>query len=243
MSLTGKGIVAVLLGLSLAAPARAAQYYYVAVFGSQWPANLPSHTHSFATFIRATGEGCCAENYQTQAWTISWLSRSQLVEIFRFSPEWGTNLDLHPTLRWALADGQRVSMWGPYQIKKELFDEALRKVAYLRSGAVRYKAVDTGFSSRRVCNCIHAVSGLAGNKSRLHIGVPTFGESASYFITLKLSTWIIDVHRTHDWLIGRLGLCGYPLIRRDLSRNPTENPVLRTLQTASQLSRNVFLRD
>jgi hypothetical protein len=234
MGKRGKPIVAVFLLLAGAASASAGECYYLIVFGSQRPGNNPNHTHTFATFVRATGDGPCTENYRTQAWTISWMPQALELQLLRLLPECGINLDLHPTLRWAWDDGQRVSMWGPYQIRRELFDQALAKLVRLRSGAVRYKTVDTGFSNDRVSNCIHAVSSLAAAEPRLHIGVPTYGESASYFVALKLSPWIVDRHRTHDWLLGRLGLTGCPLIRRDLDRNPTERPVLRTLQTVSQ---------
>jgi hypothetical protein len=229
---------------ALTVPASGSEFYYVAVFGSQRPdVNNPNHTHCFATFIRATGDGPCAEGFQVQAWTISWLSESLRVQVLRLLPECGTNFDLHPTLRLALADGQRVSMWGPYQIQKELFDRAVCQVAHLRSGAERYKTLDIFRNSERVSNCIHALSGVISYRPRLHVGVPTYGESASYFITLKYRPWMIEPCRTHDWLIGRLGLAGYPLVRRGLDRNPTEGPVLRTLQTASQEVQRMIFRN
>ncbi len=229
--------LAALLLFPLANTAAAGEAYYLLVFGSQLPGlNRPAHTHSFATFVRATGlgEGCAAP--QIQAWTISWLPRTLDIEVYRLRPECGVNLDLHGTLRWAFDDGQRVSMWGPYQIQKDLFDRALAQVAFLQSGAVCYKAVDTGYSTERVCNCIHAIADVALDSPRLHVGVPGWGESASYFVTLDLAPWIIQPRQTHDWLLPRLCLTNYPLVRRDLEHNPTRGPVLRTLQTAARLS-------
>jgi hypothetical protein len=45
-------------------------------------------------------------------------------------------------------------MWGPYRIRKDLYDRAAAQRAYLESGAVRYKAADTGYRSARVSNCV-----------------------------------------------------------------------------------------
>jgi hypothetical protein len=208
----------VFLVLALAGSARAGESFYMIVFGSQLPKlNLPAHTHNFAIFLRATGEGCCMEQYRLEGWTISWMPQSLQVKVLRLRPECGVNLGLHQSLAWALEDGQRISMWGPYQIRKELFDRALAQVARLQSGAVAYKAINLCRCTDQVTNCIHAVSSLSTDSSRLQCGIPGWGESASYLVVLNLATWIIDPHQTHDWLISRLGLDRYPLVRRDLS--------------------------
>ncbi len=221
----------VFLVLSLTGSARAGESYYMIVFGSQLPKiNLPAHTHSFAVFLRARGEGCCMDQHGLEGWTISWMPRSLQIEVLRLHPECGVNLSLHQSLAWAQGDCQRISMWGPYQIQKELFDRALCQVARLQSGAVSYKAINLCRFTDQVTNCVHAISNLSTDSTRLHCGFPGWGESASYLIVLNLAPWILDHHQTHDWLIGRLGLDRYPLVRRDLSCNPTTNPVLRFLE-------------
>jgi hypothetical protein len=218
-----------LLLLALAKPAQADEAYFMLVFGSQRPVNLPRHTHTFATFVKATWTGPGCTTPQIQAWTISWLPCTLAIEPYRLCPESGMNLDLHSTLRWARADGQRISLWGPYQIQKELFDHALGQIAHLQSGAVSYKAVDTGYPADRVSNCSHAVGALVPD-SRIHLGIGSWGDSASYFVTLALAPWIIDSRRTHDWILPRLGLCDCPLVRRGLECIPTRNPLVRTWQ-------------
>jgi hypothetical protein len=225
-------VAAILLALGTAG---ASEFHYVMVFGSERSGFQPAHTHSFATFIRVTGNGPYPNPATLQAWTISWLPRSLDIEFYRLLPEPGTNLDLCTTLRWALGDGQRVSVWGPYQIRKELFDEALRQVDHLRFGAVRYKAVDTGYPTDRVSNCIHAVSDVALNAPRLRIGTPGWGESASYFIVRNFQPWLLDPVHTHDWILTRLGLTNYPLFRRGLDQNPARSVVLRTLQRTAKI--------
>jgi hypothetical protein len=223
-----------LLALVGAGPAPAGESYYVIVFGSQRPLGRICHTHSFATFVKVTGP--CAEGAlpTVQSWTISWMPRTLGIHAYRLLPQDGVNLDLDGTLRWAVQDRQRISMWGPYQIDKELFDLALHQIEHLQTDRVRYKAVDTGFGRQRVSNCIHAVSDLAVDSPRLRIGSPGWGEAASFFIARSFSRWLVDPCHTHDWLIDCLGLRAYPLVRRDLENNPTRNPVLRAIQSAVQ---------
>src|SRR5260370_120490 len=130
--------------VGLVAPAaRGGESYFMIVFGSQLPkVNLPAHTHNFAIFIKATGEGDCWDQYALQGWTISWVPETLKIEVLRLFPDCGVNLGLHESLKWANGDGQRISMWGPYQIQKELFDRALGRVAHLQSGSVSYKATN-----------------------------------------------------------------------------------------------------
>jgi hypothetical protein len=224
------------LVLALAGSARADEAYFMLVFASQRPVNFPAHAHTFATFVKATwpAPGCAAP--QLQAWTISWMPRTLAIEVGRLSPEGGVNLDLHSSLRWALGDGQRISVWGPYQVRQELFDRALGRVGRLQSGAFCYKAVTTGYAREEVTNCVHAVGDLALDNPRLHLDIRSWGDSAGYFVTLSFVPWIIQPRQTHDWILPRLGLCNYPLVRRDLERNPTRNLILRPLQSLAHLS-------
>jgi hypothetical protein len=227
----------VVLVFSWAGTAAATECYFLMVFGSQRPAaNLPPHTHSFATFIKAVGEGPNPERYALQTWTISWMPASLKIEFFRLTSDCGINLSLEGTLRWAAEDGQRTSMWGPYQVDKELFDRALGQIAHLQSGTVAYKLVDAARHTDRVSNCIHAVSNLSTDNSRMRCGPPGWGESASYLIVLHFMPWIIDCRQTHAWILQRMGLECYPLVHRDLSCNPTKNPALRLLQSGAHRS-------
>ena len=131
-------------------------------------------------------------------------------------PECGRNFDLHTTLRYALGNDERVSLWGPYWIDRELYVRALRQIALLESGRVRYKAVDAGYCSDCVSNCIHAISSIAEGH-RLRIASPLWGRAASYFITWELEPWIIDCDQDKfKWVSTALGLDWYPIIHRDL---------------------------
>src|SRR5262249_43283834 len=121
-----------------------------------------------------------------------------------------------------------------------LYERALARKLQLESGAVAYKAIDSGYCDDEVTNCIHALSTLAAGAPRLHIATPGWGDAASYFITLSLTPWIVDSCRTHDWLLDRLGLTDPCLVRRDLQRNPAQSLLVRGVQAVTQ--RNVGKR-
>jgi hypothetical protein len=217
-------LLLVALWQAAAPAARGADFYYVLVFGSQTPRPCPRYSHTFATFVKATGAGPCAEGYALEAHTISWLPADLEVRPAALLSEPGRNLDLYGTLRWAAATEQRVSLWGPYQIDRELYGRALGQIASLESGEVRYKAVDSGCQSDRVSNCIHAVSAVADGHHLLVLS-PGFGEVASYRVGLGFRPWIVDPCQRHDWVAARLGLDGWPLLRRGWEA-PRSGPVL-----------------
>jgi hypothetical protein len=205
-------------------PTRAAEFYYVTVFGSQRDATSPCLTHSFATFSRAAGSGPCAENYNLESFTISWMPRSLELCPWRLLPEAGVNLDLFHTLKWAADHGMRVSAWGPYQIEKELYDRACRQLTLLASGEVEYKMIDTGFCSCRASNCSHAVSTVAVGQRRLVL-TPGYGETAGYFLAQRFGPWLVNPCQVHDWVYARIGLSGGPVVRRTIDEPPRSGPV------------------
>jgi hypothetical protein len=215
----GPEVAALWLALACCPRAGAEEFYYLLVFGSQQAGPCARYAHTFATFVKATGRGPCAQAYRLEAHTISWMPATLEVRPGALLPEPGRNLDLGATLRWALATGQHVSLWGPYRIDRGLYDGARRQIALLESGAVRYKAIDTGRCSCAVSNCIHAVRGSAGGPGLCALS-PGFGDTASCCVTHAFRPWIIEPARKHEWVSSRLGLDAYPLIRRDLTDTP-----------------------
>src|SRR6516164_6251805 len=150
--------IAVLMGLA-SAPSRAQETkesYYMTIFSAQANSRDPRRTHCFATFVKAAGTDDAAKDSPIEIHTISWMPQSLEIVILRRRPELGVNLDLESSLRWAASKGSRVSMWGPYQISKELYDRAVKQEARLNSGLVLYKAVDRRFRPGTASNCIHA---------------------------------------------------------------------------------------
>jgi hypothetical protein len=203
------------LALLLPGVARAGEAHYLLVFASQRVPNNPNYSHTFATFVRASwpGDGPCPPCPVLEVRTLSWLPRSLVVRTLALLPECGCNLGLHETLQHVLSNEERVSLWGPYRIDRELYRRALRQAALLESGWVLYKANDRGYHSDDVSNCVHAVSSLADGY-RLRFGNPGWGDVASYRVLDELMPWVLDRERVYYWVSGALGLGSYPIIYR-----------------------------
>jgi hypothetical protein len=210
---------AFVLLLASARGAHAGEAFYLLMFGSQrTPAN-PSYSHTWATFVRATweGDGPCPHNPTIEEHTMSWLPETMVVRLWALLPECGALFELHTTIHWALDTQQRISMWGPYQIEPDLYYKAMDRLAHLGSGRVRYKAIDSGYSSDRVTNCIHAVAGTVGGL-RVRVGTPGWGETASFTVLQRFRPWIYNRDEVHSWVGSALGLDEYPIIYRDWGR-------------------------
>jgi hypothetical protein len=223
----------VLVLVLLARPVAAGETCYMVVLSSQRPeANLPRYSHSFAAFVRVNE---CRGVSWLESFTISWLPVRGAVQFIALLPEPGRNFGLHETIRLVQAECERVSLWGPYQITPELYRRALQQKAHLESGAVSYKAVDTGWPAARVSNCIHAVADIAADEPPLRIASPGWGDPASYYIVLHLLPEIINPRMEHDWVLDVLGLRDCSLLRRHLSEgNPSTSAAVRVLMAAAQ---------
>jgi len=177
--------------------------YYMLVFASQGDPPTARMSHTFACFVKAGG----GPNDHTilETITISWLPKSLNVVVRRVLPEEGVNLELLPTLKWARDLDTQVSAWGPYRIKKELYDRAAKQKARLESGAVRFKAIDLKVPLNRQehSNCIHAVSDITGEE--LATGT-AHGNAASGMVVRHLRPWMINSEETHKWVSDGLGL-------------------------------------
>src|SRR5262245_12203884 len=231
-----------LVGLSFQSPERSqkpdsppdakgqgsAENYYLVVFAAQSEPPVARRSHTFACFVKAGGRP--EERKILESLAISWLPKSLNVAVVRALPEEGVNLALLPTLKWARGLDAQVSAWGPFSIKKELYDRAATQKSHLESGAVSYKAVDLkapiqppakpalkaplktalkGVLQREEhLNCIHAVSDIAG--SDLATGT-AHGVAASGLVVRHLQAWMINPEETHPWLIEALGLKEQPI--------------------------------
>jgi hypothetical protein len=224
--------ISLLVAAALPSRTRAQETYYLAVFSYQHTENRPRYAHTFATFVKARW---CADSCQLESFTISWLPHTVVIRPMAVLPEPGCNFDLPTTLRIAYAEGDQVSMWGPYQICLELYQRAMAQKNRLESGCVSYKAVDTGWPSRRVSNCIHAVSDIDQTRPALRIASPGWGEPASYYVTLHLLPWIVNPCQVHEWVVDALGLRTCCIRRRDLREgNPAETAALRSFMEVTQ---------
>jgi hypothetical protein len=72
----------------------------------------------------------------------------------------GKNFRLDQTLKLALNVKNAVGMWGPYEIKKEAFDLAVKRKQLLDRGTIGFRADDRLYHKDRVAiNCFHAMPG------------------------------------------------------------------------------------
>ncbi|QEH34649.1 hypothetical protein OJF2_31900 [Aquisphaera giovannonii] len=204
-----------LVGLGLATivhNARGEDFYYAIVFGSQSRPKLLQYTHTWATFIRAVGDGADANNYTVYQHTISWLPDTLDVRTWSLLPERGVNLDLYQTLEAVGRDRERVTMWGPFRIQQAVYERSLRVKEILDSGHAEYRAISTP-RNLLVSDCIHAVAAVDPVFGRNHYPLIRVGNPASRYIARQVMTrsafdqWQSD----NSWLIPRLGLDRYPI--------------------------------
>lgn len=188
-------------------PVHAGERYYMIVFAYQSVPNRGKDSHTFATFVKATSPT------DLEYHTISWMPATLVVRPFTLDPEPGRLLTLTESLELAYKNGHLVSMFGPYEIEPILFARSVRQSERLRNGEVLYKPLEPRFDNHQVSNCIHAVSILA-ELPRIRVGIPGYGESGSYRAVCRMSGYIVNIKRTHDWLIPALGLEFEPILRR-----------------------------
>jgi hypothetical protein len=208
-------LVIALVGLafsSSAGKARGDEFYYVMIFGSQSKPKLLQYTHTWATFIRAVGEGSDANSYSLYQHTISWLPQSLDVRTWSLLPERGVNLDLYRTLEAVYRDREYVTMWGPFRIHEVVYERSLEVERILDSGAAEYRAISTP-RNLLVSDCIHAVAAIDPIFGRGHYPLFRIGKPASRFIARQVMTRsVFDQYQTDaSWLIPRLGLDRYPM--------------------------------
>ena len=197
---------------SSGARAGAADYYFSMVFGSQSKPKLLRYTHTWATFIKASGEGPDLSTYSLQIHTISWLPETLNVKTWTPFPEKGVNLDLYATLDAVLKNNERVTMWGPFVMGEQVFERSLRVSSILDSGRAQYRAISTP-RNLLVSDCIHAVAAVDPVFGRGHYPLIRVGKPASRYIARQVMTRSVYDQYLYDnaWLIPRLGLDRYPI--------------------------------
>src|SRR5437764_4096924 len=166
---------------------RGEEFYYVMIFGSQSSPKLLQYTHTWATFIRAVGEGPDANTFALYQHTISWLPQSLDVRTWSLLPEPGVNLDLYQTLDAVSRDRENITMWGPFRILPQVYERSLGVKAILDSGRAEYRAISTP-RNLLISDCIHAVAAVDPVFGRDHYPLIRVGEPASRHIARQFMT-------------------------------------------------------
>jgi hypothetical protein len=190
----------------------AGDLYYLIIWGSDVSPKRLKYTHTWATFIRATGEGSDPANYALAVHSISWLPATLNIRVWDLVPEPGVNLEMIETLDAVMSQGESVTAWGPFVIRPELYALSLRQWAWLHSGIVRYRAID-GPWDREVSDCIHAITDVYPGFGRGHYPLIRIGKPASAYIARQFKARSFYNQDLYDnrWLISRLGLDRYPI--------------------------------
>lgn len=201
-----------LVTLGLCGSAGAEEFYYVMIFGSQSHPKQLRYTHTWATFVKATGEGPDANAYALEYATISWLPATLKVKVWNPRPEQGVNLGLYETLNALWADHENVTMWGPFRIAAPVYQRALQVKALAESGRAKYRAISNA-RNMLISDCIHAVAAVDPIMGRSHYPLIRVGKPASRYIARQIMTRSIFDQYSSDnsWLVGRFGIDRMPI--------------------------------
>ena len=183
--------------------------YFMCVFAHETRPRGPRTSHTFATFVKLEGA-------KVDAQTISWLPKTGDIRVLRRFAEPGVNLDLKDSLDFAASIEAQVFEWGPFEIKPELYDRALKQIDRLNSGRIQYKAVDSGLRGEMASNCFHAVADIDTSRGFRSFGL-TYGVDATAQVVDHLTPWVIDPGKTYPFVNDKLGL-GKGIIMQSGSR-------------------------
>ena len=202
-----------------AEPVPPGERYYLLLFGSESVPKRAVLTHTWGTVVRVPPPPADGTPPAVEAHTISWMPETLVIRPFRFRVEPGVNLDLPATMRLVTGQGQRVTLFGPYEVRPRLYRRMLVQKAFMEGGTIGYQGFDlVGEAGRRGngSNCIHAITDADPKLGRAGYLTAGNGGYSSAFIRDRMARrgGIADPGTTHDWLLPALGLDPAGLRRR-----------------------------
>jgi hypothetical protein len=186
----------------LANPIRGEDRYYVMVFGQASEPSRVRNSHTFALFVKASGKSS-TDKIETQC--ISWMPADGIIKPFGRDPEPGKNMTREESFTVAASLGAKVTMWGPFPIKKELYETASTQIDNLKAGKMKYMVVDATWRGKGASNCIHAIADLDPSQVALNTGAE-FGPMASAMVVSHLEVHFLLSRASNRWLVDRLDL-------------------------------------
>jgi hypothetical protein len=191
--------------------------YFILVFGSQSQPLRPRFTHSWATVVRSA-EQSSGQPPVVEVSTISWMPATLEIHPLRFRVDSGVDLDLCTTIREMRKNDERISLWGPFEIRRGLYLKLRMQKDFMDGGMVGYQCIDSVGEARRGCgcDCIHAITDCDAQYDRQEYPLSRFGDRASEHMVRQIMDrgGVIDACVTHDWLLGPLGIADCPIIKR-----------------------------
>jgi hypothetical protein len=162
--------------------------YFIIPFAYENRGNKPEFSHSFISVVHVFSDdkqpkvtaGLTKREYkdrQFEVFNISWLPHdfptnphlcvfdgfgSRLFPTKNMCPtSIGKSFPLDATIKLAVDVKNAIGMWGPYEVKKEVFDLGVRRKRLLDTGTIKYRADDRlTRKDRTAINCFHAIAGL-----------------------------------------------------------------------------------
>jgi hypothetical protein len=141
-------------------PTPPCERYYALVWASQRVVRTPRYSHTFATVVHTAGRPS-GEVKVLDVNTISWLPATLDIRVLARHPEPGVNLTLGETLEYARRNGERVSLWGPFELRASSYQRFVVQKHFLETSGIGYQCDDNVGEAARVgdgCDCIHAIT-------------------------------------------------------------------------------------
>src|SRR5262249_15234418 len=141
--------------------------------------------------------------------TISWMPATLNIRTLSRQTEPGVNLGMQDSIEIMQGKGERVSMWGPYEVRASFFRRFLIQKGFMESGRVGYQCIDSRGEAGKTgsgCDCIHAITDMDPQFDRTRYPLRWYGEAGSAHIVEQIMRrgGVVDAPQTHDWLIPRL---------------------------------------
>lgn len=197
---------------------------FAAIFAAETVPFRSTHTHTFVIVVRVPDEGV-AEPVAIHH--ISWFPAALTQRGLTLRPERGVNLGIPETFAQCRKTGMRVSMWGPYQSRPELFAMIQRQQAKLESGAVLYKPTDSTYPSDIAANCYHAIWQPIA-PCRKFAGAFNCGDASGAMTVQLFTPWLIDPRITHDGITHLILPPGEVIVRRGFDDRPDRRAAIRS---------------
>jgi hypothetical protein len=193
--------------------------FFAIVFGSQSVPKLLWKTHTWATVIKTNDAPCPAALQVLEHHTISWMPVTTQLRLFALSPEPAKNHGLAETITLMQKGGQRVSEWGPYEVRPRGFRRFLVQKQFLDSGVIGYQGMDNiGEAAHKGngCDCVHAITDMDPLFDRGTYPLLRLGDAASRFVVKQFMNRgvVVNPDKTYPELNAQLGLSEFSIVQR-----------------------------
>jgi len=189
----------------------------LAVFSSEGSPKVPNVTHNWGVALRV--ERTAGERRIAATHTISWMPETLNIPTLRLWNMRGVNLTCEQSLAHAARTGQRITLWGVYEIDVETYEMFLRQHARVNSGRFGYQCLDTIGEAGRYrngMNCIHAFADFAGLMPRPNVARQPYGDESAALIAQRLlfRGHVVDLNADHSWVVEEAKWNRWSIARR-----------------------------